>query len=418
VLLAALVLAGCLSTPPKSSQDLPVSADPLSKIKNDLPCNAQFNGLQTTANMRRLNLTPFEGKGGPQELDIRGDLLLAARGGGFSTVNISDPLHPRVLGHYGDAGGMLDVKFTPDNKTALVGSYNNIDLVDVRDPENPVQVGRWKFSDAPSPPAGASGQNAHMVFPAHIKGQDWVFLAPQSSTGVWILKLEGTPQARSLKYVTRTLPAQGGLSGPHDIFLQLDALTNKWILYTADAFVGWTAFDVSDPLNPMVIAVEPNTDLSGTHSVQAAKIGERRIVVTSTEAFMNALKVWDATDFKKPILIGYWTRQIGPEMLQDEHNLNILEGRLYMAHYSFGFFVFDLTKLPATPAGALELKPIAHYAGSNRVDSPLGGNGFWDLVLHNGLLYGSAYAGGYEEGLHVVQYGCITPGDPSQTSQG
>lgn len=415
-LLAAL--AGCSSPAVEPQDAAPAPAD-LAALADGLPCEAPFSDQETTENLRRVSLTGFDSGGGPQEMDVRGGLLLAARLEGFTTVDVSDPAHPRELGHYGDAGGMLDVKFSPDNLTALVGAYENVDLVDIRDPADPVRVGRWEFAGEASPPSGLPGQNAHMLIPARIAGQDWVFLAPQSSSGVWVLRMDGTPDARSLSLVTTTLPVQGGASGPHDIFLQHDEVLGTWVLYTADAFAGWTAFDVGDPANPQVLVAVPNADVSGTHSVHAARIGERRIVVTSTEFGMNALKVWDATNLQAPIQVGYWTRKLGPEVYEHQHNLNVVEGRLYMAHYAQGLFVFDLTTLPATPAGLLDIQPVAHYAGSQR--SVLGSGsegGFWDVVVHEGLLYAGAYSGGHEEGLHVVAYGCITPGDPVFTSAG
>src|SRR5688572_19571075 len=198
LLVLALLAAGCLDAGDDAVRNGPEDVDlpDLGALVADLPCEAPFDDVGTTENLRQLSLTEFDGESGPQDPDDHGALLLAARDMGFSTVDVSDPLLPVVLGHYGDAGGMLDVKFTPDNLTALVSSYDNIDLVDVRDPAEPRQVGRWTFDDAPSPPSGMGGQNAHMVFPARIAGEDWVFLAPQSSTGVWILRIVGTPAER------------------------------------------------------------------------------------------------------------------------------------------------------------------------------------------------------------------------------
>jgi hypothetical protein len=407
LLVVALLAAGCLDAGDDAAGDRTGDADlpDLGALVADLPCEAPFDDVGTTGNLRQLSFTEFDGESGPQEIDVAGGLLLAARDMGFSTVDVSDPLLPVVLGHYGDAGGMLDVKFTPDNLTAIVSSYDNIDLVDVRDPAEPRQVGRWTFGQVESPPSGMGGQNAHMAFPARIAGEDWVFLAPQSSSG--------------LEFVTTTLPLQGGLSGPHDIFVQFDELLQSWVLYSADAFLGWTAFDVSDPANPELIVAVPNADVSGTHSVQAGIVGGRRIVATSTEFGMNALKFWDATDLAKPVQIGYWTHELGPGIYDHQHNLNIVEGRLYMAHYALGLYVFDLTALPASPAGALSIQPVAHYAKLQETSLGAGANGgFWDLVVDHGLLYAGVYSGGVQQGLHVVAFGCITPGDPLQTSVG
>ena len=134
LLVAAMVIfAGCLVAPPDDQATPTHSSVPadLSQIMAGVPCDAPYSASSTTKNLKRLNLTTFDGPGGPQELDVRDGLLLAARAGGFSPVDVRDPANPVVLGHYGDAGGMLDVKFSPDNQTALVSSVKGIDLVDV-----------------------------------------------------------------------------------------------------------------------------------------------------------------------------------------------------------------------------------------------------------------------------------------------
>ncbi len=384
----------------------------------DTPCEAPYSGTRTTENLLPLSVTGFD-VGGPQELDVRGDLLLAARAGGFSTVDISDPLVPRILGHYGDAGGNLDVKFSPDGQTALVSSIPRIDLVDVRNPDTLDLVGRWQLTDAPQPPQSAPNENAHMIGTAHIAGQDWVFLATQSSTGIWILRLDGTPDARTLTFVTTT-PLVNGALAPHDVFIQLDPLLDRWILYTANAFDGWTAFDVTDPTSPEFLTLVPNLDVSATHSVQATTIGNRRIVVTSTEGGMNALKVWDATSLLSPTPIGQWTYTVGPEIKHEQHNINIVEGRLYQAHYGFGLFVFDLSSLPTSTLEAFNLQPVAHYGVP--LEAPVGfgatSRGFWDIVVDEGVIYAGSYGGVDGQGVHAIGYGCMPAGDPRFTSKG
>src|SRR5688572_11504268 len=104
-----------------------------------LPCEAPFDAVATTENLRRLDLTELDA-GLPREMDASGDLLLVAAGDGFATVDLSDPARPQALGIY-DAEvelDMLDVKFSPDNQSALLASWAAIDVVDIRDPANPV----------------------------------------------------------------------------------------------------------------------------------------------------------------------------------------------------------------------------------------------------------------------------------------
>ncbi|HEX9815578.1 MAG TPA: hypothetical protein VGB18_01245, partial [Candidatus Thermoplasmatota archaeon] len=399
---------------------IPEGATPWERIASamiQVPCDTTVSISATSANLHRLALQSFDDGPGPREMAISGNLLLATRIDGFTAVDISDPANPQALEHYSAAQGFTrDIKFSPDNQTAILASHDAIDIVDIRDPTNPVRSGRWTSDDAPIPQSYAGG-NMHMVFPARIAGVDWVFVASQSSTGVWVMRLEGPPEARNLTYVTATLPVKGGPQGPHDVFVEFDEDRGQWLLYSADIFEGWTVYDVSAPATPRLVSVVPNLDGTATHSAQPAKVGQRRLVVTATEGGVDVLKVYDATVLERPVLIAYWTKRIGAEIFEAQHNIQIVGGRLYLAHYANGLFVFDLTTLPATAAE--EIRPIAHYMGSHEMRAPTGsiGIGFWDIVLQDGILYSGVHAGDFEVGLHVVAFGCIRPGDPAQTSR-
>lgn len=380
-----------------------------------VPCDAPVSMAETTANLQRLALHTFDDGPGPREMAISGNLLLAARMDGFTAVDISDPGDPQVLEHYGGTLGVTrDVKFSPDNQTAIMASHDAIDLVDIRDPTNPVRTGRWTFADAPMPQSFAVG-NMHMVFPARIAEEDWVFLATQSSTGVWVLRLDGPPESRNLTFVTSIMPVSGLDAAPHDIFVEFDVDRLQWLLYSSEFREGWAVYDVSTPAEPKVVAIVPNSDGTSTHSAQPGKVGQRRLVATTTEGGIDLLKVYDATVLERPVMIGYWTRKVGPEILEAQHNIQIVGNRLYLAHYQNGLFVFDLSALPTT--GAVELEPIAHYMGSH--EARLGTEiGFWDILLQDGVVYAGVHAGDFEVGLHVIGFGCIRAGDVAQRSRG
>lgn len=406
---ALAALAGCIGESPPSTQPGPgPSAQSPAAIwaavqeaVAGLPCEVATVGAGTSDNLRRLANLSFDG-GTHGELDIRGRLGLVARfgSGGLEAVNLTDPLHPVLEGSFTEMEGGLDVKFSPDGMTALVGNVEGIVLVDIRDPVEPVPVGRWKF------PGVGLLQNAHMLYTAEIAGAPWVFLAPNSNTGVWILKLEGPPEARTLKLVTQTLPVQGGPLGPHDMFVQLDPDLGRWLLYSSDGFLGWTVFDVTDPTRPQLLGGLPRPETGYTHTIQAAKIGDRRLVATIQEVGANFLEVYDATNLRAPVLLGVWQADPGAGSADAQHNFNIVQGRLYLAHYGHGFYVFDLKTLGTAPLlGTLDLRPVAHYAP---------GGSFWDVLVQDGLVYGSHMG----NGLHVIGDGCLAPGDPALTSTG
>lgn len=434
ILMLGAGLAGCSNA---GDSDSPAGkdavTDPWPAIQDmmaDVPCEATSGG-DTSANLLQLaNITYAEEAGIHGEIDIRGNLLLHARyaQGGFEMVDISNPSYPIDLGAFdyngADDGDALDVKFSPDNATALVGLGSGILMVDVRDTANPRVVGQWNFTDATiaTDPAPRVFQNAHMFYTARIDGVDWVFLAPNTNTGVWMLRLEGTPDARTLTYVTQTLPVEGGPLGPHDIFVTKDEMDGNWYLYSADGFHGWTAFNVNDPANPMFAGGIANpAEGAYTHTVQTQWVNGRRLVASIGEIGANALRVYDATVLTAPVFLGAWQADPGagsPEQAGDgsaaaEHNFNIVGGKLFLSYYNYGMYVIDLNALSGLPGvGTAELTPVAHYGNNGEAGG--GTVNIWDTVIKDGILY----LGDIQGGLVVIGYGCHAVPDPMLTSTG
>lgn len=413
-LAAGLLLAGCVS--PLDLQPAAVDAsDVVAKVRAllaDVPCQTPV-GDATSENLLPLSLTTFDGTM-HAELDARGDLLLNARyqAGGFEVIDVSDPTAPRVVATYqGEETTALDVKWLPSGDAAIVGNPRAVQLVDMRDPANPVLASQWNFSDE-----GLRG-SAHMVDTHVIGGKEWVFVAPNSDTGVYILEREGWSLTFKASYKHPLLG--GGPLGPHDMTVLDDEILQKPVLYVANGFEGWLAADVSDPTKPVHLGGMLNVDPAQgyLHTIQAEKIGERRIVATISEVGVNALKVWDATDLSKPVLLAEWFADPARATLPG-HNLQILNGLLYDAYYGKGVYVFDLTKLGSRPyLGTLDLKPIAHFAPPNPEASSPDATAFvnvWDVVVSDGALFVSDV----NEGVHALGFGCIEFGDALQSSRG
>jgi hypothetical protein len=430
-----LPLSGCLGTGTPTGTTTPTQspADTWKAVDDAMagvPCQAAVsdNPALSSPNLKLLSALalPASHDGIHAELDIKGHLALHARfdSGGFEVYDIADPLHVQHLGNFTESAGALDVKFTPDNQTALVGTGTGIVLADLRDPRHVTKEGEWLFTDAPQFPPGPGGlpnQNAHMIYTARIGGTDWVFLAPNSNSGIWILRLEGTPGAHRLAYVTQTLPVEGGPIGPHDLYVQKDALDAHWYLYSADGFHGWTAFNVDDPGRPQFAGAWANPAEGGyTHTIQAQAINGKRIVATIAEVGANFLRVYDATNLHAPLLLGQYQARstgvatggdpgtTGPSAGHPQHNFNIVGGNLFLSYYTYGMYVFNLTAFTAGPslpaAGTLTLAPVAHWAVGPETpnDAPLAFAGYWDTIVKDGVVYVSWMEGG----LVVLGYGC------------
>lgn len=345
------------------------------------------------------------------ELDIHGDLMIGhiyGSPGGIMTVDISDPLAPEILGSARiDGRFSYDAKITDDGNTAVVGIADDaalhagLTLIDIRDPRNPKVMSEW-MSERP----GAL-QNGHMVYTTYIDEEQWVFVAPNDSTGVWILKIVGPPGDQEIEYVTNTLLVEGGPLGPHDMYIGFDKTLETWVLYAADGYEGWLAYDIGDPATPQFLGRFLHPSTGYTHTIQAGMVAGRRIVTTVEEVGANYLKVYDATNLLSPVLLGIWSSSQVP--IASQHNLQIVKDHLYVAHYGSGIFVFDLKPI-AEAAHPLtsEISPVAIYSPDSST--------FWDVVLKDGLVYGGRFSGG--GGFDVVAFGCIPPGNKAFTSTG
>lgn len=432
-LASLLVVAGCVT--PAAVE--PASVDPMHApvlhairgLLADVPCEAASIGRETSENLLDLARIEYDGTA-HGEIDARGDWLLAARyqAGGFEVVSIADPLDPTLAGVFqSEEENAQDVKWMPDDRTAVVGVNLKVLLVDVgpiidstlapaqalEQNVTPKLLGEWVYPLTGTNPHGEAFANMHMLTTARIGDADYVFVAPNTDTGVWILKREGD----TLEHVTHVgAPLGGGALGPHDMSVVWDNALDAPVLYVANGFEGWMAYDVSDPAAAERLGFMPNLDpapLSYTHTVLGAQVGDRRLVVTISEVGANMMKVYDATDFAAPVLVGvWWAEKTAPHMPQ--HNLQIVGDTLFMAHYTQGVYAFDLSAIdPAPLAGTLSIAPIAHYAPP-RQDAPdaLGFGNIWDVVVHRGLLYVNDMA----YGTSVVGYGCFEPGDEAATS--
>lgn len=428
VLLASLLvlpLAGCFSNDESGSSGngdddgTGVTRDvwaPVQEMMAGVPCEADVGDGQSSNLVQLANVSygALEETGIHGELDIRGDLALHARydQGGFEIVNISDPLAPVFLGAYDynaeDNGNSFDVKFSPDNMTALYGAGSEIHMVDIRDPLHPVAAGEWSLDSVElAVPAGGTG-HTHMLATARIAEQDWVFIAPNANNGLYILRMTGPPEARELEFVAQTLPVEGGPIGPHDMFVGQDTQDGNWYVYSADGFHGWTVFNINDPTSPEVAGGMANpVEGAYTHSIQAEWVNGRRLVVTIGEVGANAMKVYDATQMRAPILLAIWQAEPGPGSAAPEHNFNLVGGKAYLSYYTLGMYIFDLTQLSGIPVvGSAELTPVGHF-GTNpeQAPGPLDFTGIWDTLLKDGIIYLSDIEGG----LVVVGYGCNGP---------
>ncbi|HEV8361219.1 MAG TPA: hypothetical protein VGR28_12275 [Candidatus Thermoplasmatota archaeon] len=417
-LVLAVALAGCVSAPaplPDAAQPtalaVPTPAE-LAALAAGLPCEAAQVAGPLSDNLREvslLDLTPTPGRLGA--LDAHADLLLVEHydAGGFDVVRIADPRAPRVLGSFESPPITLDLEFTTDGATALLGEQSRVRLVDVRDPTRPVEEGVWDF---PTPDI-----QAHTLHVFPWQGRDLVFTSSQTAQGMWIFAVDGAPGARNLSVLSVYKPPVEDTMSPHEAWATFDEDLQAPVLYVANGWAGWYALDITDPAHPrqLGLGLVPNLDpyQEYVHSIIAAKVGGKRLVATTAEIGANALKVYDATDFAAPRLLATWTSR--PVPTPSEHFFTIVGSKLLLAHYQEGGFIFDLASLPAAPL--LPWGPVARFQPGPDVGPTSsfpfqGWEGIYDVLVKDGLTYWTDR----RLGVHVLAFGCFEPGDTALTT--
>lgn len=415
VALAALtILAGCLAPPidTRPASDAP-AADPatwdaIRALMANVPCEAEV-GDETSANMLPLGKLQLD-EGDIGEIDVRGDIALLSRHalGGLTVVDLADPRTPTILGVLPiDDTTALDLKWLPDGRGAVIGSGGKLFVVDLADLANPVLVAE---ADVPT--------QAHMVTPWTFEdGRTFVYVASQTTNRpAFVYEMDGWELTMVGSFGMPTGPIASLPLGNHDITIYHDELLDAPTLYMADGLAGWNAWSLDDPAAPERIGGSLGHELGAgyVHTIRVGFYDGQRIVVTMQEVGQNTLKVYDATDLNVPVLLARWNADPATPQTP-QHNIQLLGDWLFLAHYTHGVYVFNLTGVRTGPplAGTAEIEPAARIA----VEDPAGGGplGFanvWDVAVRRGIVYMSDLTGS----LSATGFGCLPAGDEAASA--
>ncbi|HET6403079.1 MAG TPA: hypothetical protein VFH78_00405 [Candidatus Thermoplasmatota archaeon] len=403
VLLVALatLVAGCVQVPGAVTEaDLPVD-DLLFFLAAD---HDHLDPLQHAAalGLAQLAHDPLDLDGtGPRtfgEIDIVGDIAVVAvlqPTGGFVSVDISDPAAPKPLAFY-QAGATYagDVKLSPDGRYAFVGANGlyaqdrilenpllaptasrsaGVHVVDMSDPAMP----RFR-SFYPLPNTGVHMLDVHV-----IGGDTYVFSVygglrsplpvglplpvPGLGSAVDIARLESAPDG-----TPRLLPAGQYASRAHDITVYDDETLGATML-CACGTRGMAIVDVKDPANPVELGLWEGHDGLYVHTAMPALVEGKRVVVAVPETFsaefQQPLWVIDASEPGAMATLGTW-RLPGPDLPYDAgyrfstHNINILDNKVYLAHFHAGVWVLDIS----TTEKLAEPEAIAYFLAGHEVE--------------------------------------------------
>ena len=298
---------------------------------------------------------------GVHALDAKGGYLFAAvyggdadAEGGFFVFDIADPLAPVQVGRYqfpGQLGGDRSMEATEDANWVVLGT----EAIDCAGHVNPVAPGLYLIdaSDkgAMTPVHYLPMTMVHSVTIHRIDGVDYVFALTSGAIDQNVFRIVTSPVPR--------LEPVSFVSIGHDSIVQDDALLGKPLLYAAngDNFV---VTDVSDPANPAQLAewTPPDRgedgDMYYLHTVVAGMIGDRRIVVVTSEDWLDypsAMWILDATDFGFLELLTQWQApgdHAAQGLRYSMHNPRLQGDDLLLAYYHGGVWSLDLAQ-PESP---------------------------------------------------------------------
>lgn len=381
---------------------------------------AALEAGNTSAN---LDLLGEWGEGGTEEADPWQDYLFVDRGPMVNILDVSDPRSPENVSVITDIPTPVDVKVSDDGRFLFIGNdqeasgdpvggtgplTGGVYIYDVSDKANPERV--------TYEPVGHS-RGPHMVFYHNqTDGGEYVYAAAGKEVVIHeFIRSEGVLQELA-RYEPGQLAQNRDPStvGPlyntqawlHDMFVMTEP-DGSTLMYVAAWDAGLHVVDVSDPANPEQLGAwsDFSSDEAGNlHTVATEWIGDRRITVGAVEVGFGVVGgtlyatgdeksvtyVWDTTDPSSPELLSKWTNPVDPtsgrdlvdgERVTSTHNLQLENGRLYLAHYDLGVFVVDLS----TPDKQTEPETIAYYDDGNMHT--------WDVVLQDGVVLTSGETG-------------------------
>ncbi len=258
--------------------------------------------------------------------------LLTARFQGLSIIDLDTPTPTEVAFVPGlrDGGSVADAK---DVKTYgryayLAHEYDDVLVIDLADPTDPTVVGQIDVRP------GSSSDGSHNIL---IEGDYLYVVGGRSPGGLRIFDLGADPVAP---------PLVGQYAGPSGstYYHDLDVVGDT--AYAAAIYnQGVDVLDLSDRTAPTLITtiIYPTSGYMGAHNVCAAPDGQTIFVgdEIGTEPWTRA---FDVSDLDDPELLS--------ELIVDEqavtHNCYVKGDFIYIAHYTEGLQVFDVSD-PASP---------------------------------------------------------------------
>lgn len=407
----ALLFAGCVASPvdPAATPPLPDLVDAAEAyVKGEPSANVHLLGEWKERN--------------GAEADAWRDHLFVMSGNDVLVLNVTDPANLTEEARIASPVRVLDVKVSDDGKFLFVANDGYLSG-GAKGGKGPFTGGIYAFdiSDLAAPklvayqPIGER-RGPHMIAYHRMPDGREVLFGANADVSIHEFDRSGPSFKEVARYQADLVTAfnrdpevfdalyQGWA---HDMFV-MDEPDGRTFMYVANWDAGLRIVDVTDPAKPKEVGgwnAFPKGHEGNLHTVSAAWIEGRRIVVGSTEVGFavvggvhyargtdrGVVYVWDATDEAKPELLGVWENPKGEPAGRDQpvfgeditstHNLQLEDGRVYLAHYGLGVFVLDVS----TPDAQAHPATLAYYHEDEL--------NVWDVVLSHGVTYASGAGG-------------------------
>lgn len=352
------------------------------------------------------------------EVDVHGTfaaLAATSSPNGVWIVDVADPSAPAVVGRWNGttSGYVTDVKWSTGGEAIYASiqgaSSSGMFLIDARDRTAPVTADQVVVQNG-----------VHMIGVwSDASGVDRVFGATGASNGVFPYLATGDlPVKRFIP-----LPPITAVTA-HDVWVERDTLLDRVVLYVANSYAGWRAFDVTVPGSAVPLLAWNGDSALYMHTIRAEVRDGQRIVYVSPEYFYGTstrvatFYAFDATDPNAISLLGTWQNPGGKSagnLLFSTHNFQLVDGTVYLANYHAGVWALDASA-PATIASSGYYLPHDHTVTGPPGSWPTSqvAPSSWDVVLRDGLMY----VGDITGGLYVLHRTCDPVGPGGPTSRG
>ncbi len=368
--------------------------------------------------------------GGAEEADAWGDFLAVDRGPAVHILNVSDPEAITEVSVISGPFTAKDVKFSDDGQWLFIGDdaaasgtsgAGGLDLpaqaggfyvYDVSDKENPQFASHLPVGPRRGP---------HMLAYHQTAGGEELVVGANADVSINRFDRETGTLTEIARYEADPLTAFN--RGPnvvdayyqgmaHDMFVMEDPIEGRTLMYVANWDAGLRIVDLSTPSQPVEIGAWndfPDGHSGNLHTVSTEWIGDRRITVGAVEVGFDivggipfaldqersVVYVWDTTDPEAIQVLGEWENpdgtppgqgglaaaQVTGDEILSTHNLQLENGRVYMAHYGLGVWILDVS----TPEAQAEPQVMAYYLED--------GQNTWDVVVHHGVMWSSGVEG-------------------------